>query len=97
MDYKIAKKWWIPYGVWIILSHSEACTATNPAIEGPILAKITALGPWGAVAAAAVKLQSQVIRDKNQNSGGKGVELLFVWAVGMILDIKRRGKGSSPC
>jgi hypothetical protein len=94
---KTAKKWWVPYGTWIYLTHSEACRVGNSPSVDIILSIISSCGYWAAAAAAQIYAQRSVVRDKNTNSGGKGVRLLFVWATGMIMSIERLGKGSSPC
>ena len=97
MEFKTAKKWFVPYGTWIILSHSEACKLTTGMSVTEINIAISSMGTYAPIAAAAISLQMVHIRDKNEHSGGKGVKLLFVWAVGVITSIERRGSGSSPC
>ena len=98
MEFKTAKKWWIPYGTWIILSHSEACKLTGGMSVSAISTAISVIGgAYAAIAAAAISLQAKHIREKNEHSGGKGVKLLFVWATGIITSIERRDSGNSPC
>ena len=97
MEFKTAKKWFVPYGTWIILSHSEACKLTSDMSVSATATAISSMGAYAPVAAAAISLQMKYIREKNEHSGGKGVKLLFVWAVGVITSIERRGSGSSPC
>jgi hypothetical protein len=97
MEFKTAKKWFVPYGTWIILSHSEACKLTSGMSVSAIATAISSMGTYAPVAASAISLQMKNIREKNEHSGGKGVKLLFVWAVGVITSIERRGSGSSPC
>jgi len=88
----------IPYGTWIILEHSEACALTSGMTVEAITQAIAQIGTvYAAIAAGAIRAQAAYIRKKNEKSGGKGVKLLFVWASGMIMDIKRRGFGTSPC
>lgn len=94
----IHKKWKLPLGWWIVLSHGEACTwtsSTASAVRTAIISKFPA--PWGPLVAAVIGAQSNKIRELNEKSGGKGVKLLFLWATGMISSIERRGKGTSPC
>ncbi len=98
VEIKVAKKWFVPYGNWIILSHSEACNLTTAIEVADIARQIVGIGNvWVQLAATAIKFQSDYIRKKNEDSGGKGVKLLFVWAVGVITSIERRGSGRSPC
>jgi hypothetical protein len=98
MEFQTAKKWFVPYGIWIVLSHSEACELTSGKSVSAITTAIGAIGTiYAAIAAAAISLQAKYIREKNESSGGKGVKLLFVWALGVITSINRRGSGSSPC
>lgn len=97
MQFNTAKKWWVPYGTWIILDHREACRVTSDMAVSAIATAISAIGPYAAAAAAAISLQAKYIREKNENSGGKGVKLLFVWALGVITSIERRSSGKSPC
>ena len=98
MQFQTAKKWFVPYGTWIILSHTEACELTSGKSVGEITSAISAIGNiYAAIAAAAINLQAKYIREKNAASGGKGVKLLFVWALGVITSINRRGSGGSPC
>ena len=98
MQFKTAKKYWVPYGTWIILDHGEACHLTSDVSVGAISSAISAIGSiYAKAAAAAISLQAKYIREKNENSGGKGVKLLFVWALGVITSIERRGSGKSPC
>lgn len=97
MRVKNFKKWGIPVGWHIYLSHKEACTLTNSKIEkvgAAFAAKIPFAGP---LVAASLVLQNRVARRKNENSGGKGIRLRYIWAVGVITQIRARGRGESPC
>jgi hypothetical protein len=92
------KKLGMPLGWRISLSHREGCTWTSSpvsAIRSFLISLIP--GPWAPVVATAISIQSNFIRDKNEDSGGKGVKLLFIWATGVITSVERRGTGSSPC
>lgn len=92
------KKWGMPLGWWITLSHRECCVWTSEpmsAIRNYLIGLIP--GPWTPAVAAAISIQSNFIRGKNEKSGGKGVKLLFIWATGVITSVERRGTGSSPC
>jgi hypothetical protein len=92
------KKLGLPLGWWIFLSHKEACDWTSvPASE--IRSFLIGLipGPWSAVVSAAISVQSNFIRGKNEQSGKKGVKLLFLWATGVITSVERLGTGKSPC
>jgi hypothetical protein len=98
MRTKVARKWFIPYGTWVFLSHKEAHqVASSKSVDALLGLIATALGKWGALAAVAIFAQREVIHEKNKNSGFKGVKLLFVWATGMVMSIERLGKGNSPC
>lgn len=98
MKFSNATKFKVPYGTWITLDHSEACRLTSDLSVSAIAAAISAIGTvFAASAAAAISLQAKHIREKNEDSGGKGVKLLFVWALGVITSIQRRGTGKSPC
>lgn len=44
MEFKTAKKWFVPYGTWIILSHSEACKLTGGMSVSAIGTAIGAIG-----------------------------------------------------
>ena len=98
MQFQTAKAWWVPYGTWIILSHSEACHLTSGISREAIKQAIEAIGSvYATIAAIAIDIQCRYIREKNEQSGGAGVKLLFNWGLGVITSIVRRGSGSSPC
>ncbi len=98
MQFKTAKKWFIPYGTWIIMTHDEACWLTSNVSLDVITGAISAIGTvYAAAAAIQIQAQGHYIRNLNEQSGGKGVKLLFVWATGMIMSIERLGRGTSPC
>lgn len=97
MRVKKFKKWGIPIGCHIYLTHEEACTLTNSTIEkvGAFFAgKIPFAGP---LVAASLVAQNRSARKKNENSGGKGIRLRFNALLGIITQIKPRGNGNSPC
>lgn len=92
------KKFALPLGWWITLSHKEACVWTSSpvsAIRDFLIGLIP--GPWTPAVALAISVQSNFIRSKNEQSGGAGVKLLFIWATGVITSVERRGTGKSPC
>jgi hypothetical protein len=97
MDFKTATKWKVPYGTWIVMSHSEAHEVATAGSINALMSLIAGIGTYAAVAAAVVYAQKDRIHSKNKISGGKGVKVLFVWAAGMVMSIERRGQGSSPC
>ena len=96
--------WW---GFRVRASHAEACAWTDPnAIKS--VAQLAALlatkigglaGAIIAVVAAVWFAAMNYIRSLNQNSGGKGVALEFLWIGPTYIGVKRRqgGRGSSPC
>lgn len=92
------KKWGIPLGWWIWLTHGEACNLTSSSVN-QIRAFLISLipGPWAKVVALVIAAKSEIIRRSNERSGKKGVKILFTWATGMITSVERRGKGRSPC
>lgn len=86
----------VPLGVWLILDHSEACVITDGRVVGEIVKFLPATW-WAMALAVVIYAQAAYIRKKNEDSGSRGVKLLYHFAVGVIVDIKRRGRGSSPC
>ncbi|XXT21285.1 hypothetical protein WME94_06945 [Sorangium sp. So ce429] len=95
---KTYKKWHVPLGWWISLSHNEACMLTSESADTVRNFLISLIpGPWTPVVAAAISIQSRFIRAKNEDSGGQGVKLLFLWATGVIISVERLGRGRSPC
>ena len=56
MQFQTAKKWFVPYGTWIILSHTEACELTSGKSVGEITSAISAIGNiYAAIAAERVR------------------------------------------
>lgn len=92
------KKLAIPLGWYIYLSHKEACIWTSRPVSEirDYLIKLIP-GPWAPLVAVAISIQSNFIRSRNEQSGGQGVKLLFIWATGVISSVERRGTGKSPC
>jgi hypothetical protein len=96
----IKKHWW---GFYVYFTHREACQLTNRSVHGSIASVasgITAMsGGYLAVAgviAAVMFALMEHIRQKNQNSGYKGVRVKISWA-GIYLGSQKQGKGRSPC
>lgn len=88
---KVAKKWFVPYGIWIYLSHDEAASIASKQSAGEIASAISAIGGvYAAAAAASIYLQLSYLRQKNDASRGRGVRCLFVWATGMVTSIERQ-------
>ena len=50
MQFKTAKKWFIPYGTWIIMTHDEACWLTSNVSLDVITGAISAIGTVHAAA-----------------------------------------------
>lgn len=86
----------IPRGVYVYADHGEACGLTSLWSVGAVIAALPA-GPFVAPIAAAIIVARNAIRRANEDSGGKGLRLRYNFAVHVIDQIKRRGKGSSPC
>jgi len=98
MTHSTARFLGIPYGTWVHLSWQEACTLTSPGGQAIIGEMISIVGgPYSAIISFAIDEQLFSIASANENSGGKGVSLLFFWALGMITDIEQRGSGYWPC
>ncbi len=92
------KKWAMPLGWWIYLSHTEACNWTSrPASEIRSFLIELIPSPWAKIVSEVISIQSDFIRSRNEQSGKKGVKLLFLWATGVITSVERRGEGKSPC
>jgi hypothetical protein len=90
----VKPKWW---GINVILSHSEACTWTDPKVNNVASVIAAAIGNyWGQLVTATVILQKNYIRSQNESSGYKGVRLMVTW-VGLYIGCERRSTGSSPC
>ena len=85
--------WW---GFRLRLSHSETCYV----IQGGGIAISLVLkfvpAPYNALAALAIGANMAWIASKNRASGKKGVLLRINW-LGVLMGIKRRGAGFSPC
>jgi len=98
IDYKEMPDWLppVPLGVWLFLDHSEACAITDGRVVSEII-KLLPVTWWAAALAVVIYAQAAYIRKKNEDSGSKGVKILYHFAVGVIVDVKRRGRGSSPC
>lgn len=86
----------VPLGVYLIADHAEVCAFTSDLAVGAVISILPG-GPWTPAVAAAIVVSSKVIRAANENSGGKGLRLRYNMCLGIIDDVKRRGKGSSPC
>jgi hypothetical protein len=87
----------VPVGIWLICDHNEACALTDDLSVKAVLSMIPPIPVWGQLLSAAIVLQSAYIRNRNEESGGRGVELLYSFGVGVITNVKRRGRGRSPC
>jgi hypothetical protein len=86
----------VPLGVYLYADHAAVCGFTSNVSVGVVIAALPG-GPWTPAIAAAIIVSSQVIRAANQDSGGKGLRLRYNFCLGVIDDVKRRGRGSSPC
>jgi hypothetical protein len=93
------------WGFHILLSHSEACRATNRTLVtsvtglSSIIAGFFTSGIGTAIVSAiatALYAAMDYMRDKNEHSGKKGIQLQFVWPA-IYVGCSRRGKGVSPC
>lgn len=84
-------------GLHIYLTHKEACTLTNETL-GKVGASFASKIPYaGPLVALSLRAQRRKARRENENSGGKGIRLRYIFALGIITQIRARGSGKSPC
>jgi hypothetical protein len=86
----------IPLGVYLYADHGEVCAITSLATVAAIVKALPG-GPWAVLVATAIVVSSRVIRAANEDSGGKGLRIRYNFALAVIDQVKRRGKGNSPC
>jgi hypothetical protein len=90
----------VPLGAYLTLDHEEVCVLTSSSSAVAVVAAVKAAGvtnPIVTVIGAAIYVTSKALKAANEKSGGKGLRLRFNAALGIVDEVKKRGKGASPC
>jgi|LakMenEpi03Aug12_release.lakeMendotaPanAssembly.Ray.scaffolds.fasta_scaffold259065_1 hypothetical protein len=90
----------VPLGAYLTIDHEEACSLTSLDSAGAVVVAIKAACssvPIVAAVGAAIYITSKALRAANEKSGGKGLRLRYSLALGIIDEVKKLGKGPSPC